>query len=100
MLKNRESFFLGSHDVRFDNSLIHAHILTELYKRWVSTCIIRILYDMYTRLIVVVNLLDIMITEIVMPDSRGVKQGAPLHPQSRLITVFRTYNPKRLPLVF
>ena len=46
--KSGEPIVLGSHDVSRDfDSIVHAHILTELYKRGISICIIRALYDMY-----------------------------------------------------
>ena len=49
--KSGESLVLGSHDVsRVFESVIHAHILIEMYKHRVSTCIILSLYDMHTHL--------------------------------------------------
>ena len=75
--KSGEPLILGSHDVsRAFDSIIHAHILTELYKRGVSTCIIRALYDMYNHLTVIVNLPHGIITKITIPVRRGVRQGA------------------------
>ena len=75
--KSGDSLVLGSHDVShaFD-SLIHAQILLELYKRGVDTSAIRALYDMYNHLAVVIKLPDGTITRFVIPVRRGVRQGA------------------------
>ena len=56
------------------------HILIELYNRWVSTCIIRALCNVYNHLAVIVNLPDGMITKIITPVRRGVRQSALIFP--------------------
>ena len=74
--KSGDSLVLGSHDVsRASDSLIHAHILLELYKRGVGTSAIRALYDTYNHLVVVIRLPDGTITRSVIPVRRGVRQG-------------------------
>ena len=75
--KSGDSLVLGSHDVShaFD-SLIHAQILLELYKRGVDTSALRALYDMYNHLAVVIRLPDGTITCLVIPVRRGVRQSA------------------------
>ena len=79
--KSGDSLVQGSHDVShaFD-SLIHAQILLELYKRGVDPSAIRALYDMYNHLAVVIKLPDGTITLFVIPVCRGVRQGAVTSP--------------------
>ena len=72
-----DSLVLESHDVsRAFDSLIHAQIPLELYKREVDTSSIRVLYDIYSHLAVVIGLPDGTITCFVILVRQGVRQGA------------------------